>query len=602
MQEGKGRTTFPKARIVSEGFFRTPQGDYVQTVFVDLSGQLQGNAVCLAKASEPQFDLATTSSIRLSRPGVFRKTGEVLVRDEQEGQAQTSTSETIEGTTDESDQLHERVKAINVALQLGQTKMSLNAKKKKERTSTASSAVTFGRDWLIYCNSINPAEEEKEWRRTFPEGYTNIAHIHRPTQFAQGLGLGVCEHIGVNGKPEPVRGAFFGFRTVEMHRKVQLVLHGPVLYVDDPHRCISEAEAGWESLCAMILVKSREYAAQKEYRFAMLSVKPEVGDVFDLPVSGVLRDCLLPVTYPENTSVPDSAVVSIDDSPDPKVKVSKSGYTYRRRIRRTEREWSNWGRGGEETDRSGEEVIEETVKSPDKIPEPFPAQEERQPDVIVIQQLGGRYQWIHEAYRQEEIENWRIKTIRENALERDGSVGRVRPQALSVPAGVRYEALEEHPVDPRLVLDLCLNPSVPKPPMTYEGLARCNWSEIGQALACGRSLGMAVDLLKDVEQDRAAASAWYAFRFILDLVSLFGPVVKSVCVIRECVAVVDLERAPFLGAVAWATFSGTGTYTLYINDGNVENLWFAGQLSRAGSICPGTYIDKLQEYGWNRKG
>ena len=206
----------------------TPQGNQVQTGYVDLSGKVQANTVCLAKVSEPQFDLATTSSIRLSRPGVFRETGEVLIRDAQEGRTQTSTSETIKVPTEEGDQLHERVKAINVALELGPTKMSVNTKEKVERTSTTGSAVTFGRDWLIYCTSICPAtDEEDEWRRTFPESYTSVAHIYRPTQFAQGLGMGVCEHIGVSGKPAPVRSTFFGFRTVEVQRRAQLVLHGP---------------------------------------------------------------------------------------------------------------------------------------------------------------------------------------------------------------------------------------------------------------------------------------------------------------------------------------------------------------------------------------
>ena len=581
----------------------TPQGNQVQTEYVDLSGKMQANTVCLAKASEPQFDLATTSSIRLSRPGVFRETGEVLIRDAQEGRAQTSTSETIKVPTEEEDQLHERVKALNVALELGPTKMSVNTKEKAERTNTTGSAVTFGRDWLIYCMSICPeTDEEDEWRRTFPESYTSVAHIHRPTQFAQGLGMGVCEHIGVNGKPSPVRGTFFGFRTVEVQRRAQLVLHGPVLYVDDPYRCISEAEAGWASLSAMIFVKSREYAAQKEYRFALLSIKPDVGDVFDLPVSGVLRDSLLPVTFPENGSDTGQAVVSTDDSPSRKETVSTSGYTYRRRIRRSKRERSNWGEDEDGTDRSSEEVIEETVMSPDEIPEPFPEQEERQPDVIVFQQCGGRFRYIHEAYREKETERWRIETIWENVVAGDGSGGRVHPEGLALPPGVLYESLDEHPVDPRLVLELCLNPSAPKPPMAYEGFARCSWSEIGHALACGRSLGMAVDLLKGVEQARAAASAWYAFRFILDLVSLFGSIVKSVCVIRESVAVVELERAPLSGAVAWATFSGMGTYTLYINDGNVQELVFPGGLSRAGTISPSTYIDALQKYGWYRKG
>ena len=176
-----------------------------------------------------------------------------------------------------------------------------------------------------------------------------------------------------------------------------------------------------------------------------------------------------------------------------------------------------------------------------------------------------------------------------------------RPQALSLPQGVMYETLDEHPIDPRYILALCLNPSVPKHPMSYEGLDRCNRSEIEHALACGRSLGIAVDLLDGVEQEAAAASAWYAFRFILDLVTLFGPIVKSVCIIRYGVAVVELTRAPLSGAVAWVTVSGTGTYTVYINNGTVKEHVYSDRLSQASLISPSTYIDKLQKFGWRLK-
>ena len=55
------------------------------------NARMPPEALCLAKASEPQVNLGTADSVRLSRPGVFRETGEVLVKDEQEGRARTST-------------------------------------------------------------------------------------------------------------------------------------------------------------------------------------------------------------------------------------------------------------------------------------------------------------------------------------------------------------------------------------------------------------------------------------------------------------------------------------------------------------------------------
>ena len=287
---------FPQARIVLGGVFLTPQGNNVQTVYVDLSGEVEAKGLCLVKATKPQYDLATASTILLSRPKKFRHAGEVLIQDEQEGRARTSTSESVDVPSKEPELVGKRVSALNAALQLGRTKMSVSGSDKSKWSNTSAAAVTFGRDYLIYCTSMRPSKDEEEaWMRSFPDCYTSLTPIYRPTQFAQGLGLGVCEHIGAHGKAKPTRAVFNGFRTVEERRRGQMVLHGPMLYVDNPYRCIAEAEPGWEKLSAMIFLKSRErnYAAQKEYRFAMLSIRPEVGEVFDLPVSGMLRDCLI---------------------------------------------------------------------------------------------------------------------------------------------------------------------------------------------------------------------------------------------------------------------------------------------------------------------
>ncbi len=596
----KNGGTFPNALIVSEGAFVTPQGDQVQSVYVDLAGDLRRNTLCLVKASEPQFNLAVTSSIRLSRPAVFRETGEVLIRDTQEGRARTAKSEIIEAPSGEAEQLRKREKAISVGLKLGPQEMSIKSPTKSVKTKSTGSAVNFGRDWLIYCTSIcPPAGEEDNWKRALPDNYTSMSHIYRPTQFAQGLGLGICEQIGLRGKPSLVRSKFTGFRTVEVHRKTQMVLHGPVLYVDDAYRYISEAAEGWESMCAMIFVKSREYTPQREYRFALLSIKPDIGAVFYLPISGILRDCLSPVRFPDTRSSTSQMAVSIDNAPDHAETVSPSGYRYSRRVRRRRHERSTWGEDDNGSERSSEEVIEETVTSPDEIPTPFPAQEESRPDVILFEQCGGRIRCRYHAFREEETRRWRIERVNENIVA--GPAGRVRPKRLSLSPGVRYHSSEGRPANPRLALQLCFDPSAPRQPVPYPRLERCSRHEIGHVLACGHSLGMAVDCLDSVDQERGAASAWYAFRFILDLVTLLGPIVGRVCIIRECVALVELKRAPLSAAVAWATFSGAGAYTLYINDGSGEEMIFPGRLSRASTISPSTYIDALRRSGWNRK-
>ena len=330
----------------------------------------------------------------------------------------------------------------------------------------------------------------------------------------------------------------------------------------------------------------------------MLSIGPEVGDVFDLPVSGVLKDCLSPVKYPEGDPEESVAVVSKEESSGSEERPTRTTYTYRRRIAR--REQSGWNREEPGSDRSNEKVVEETVTSPEEVPEPFPSGEKRRPDVIVFHQVGTRFRFIYRAYRDEETKHWRVETLPGNPTVADGPASGDRTVGLVVPPGLRYKTLDEHPVDPRFVLEFCLNPSVPKPPIPYGGLSRCSPIEIAHVLACGESLWMAVDLLDGVERARAAASAWYAQRFVLDLVTEFGPIVHTVCIIRDSVAVVDLTRAKLTGAVAWAALSGAGTYLLHIDDGKVEEKVFPGSFSRAGRMDPGVYVKLLERYGWAR--
>ena len=127
------------------------------------------------------------------------------------------------------------------------------------------------------------------------------------------------------------------------------------------------------------------------------------------------------------------------------------------------------------------------------------------------------------------------------------------------------------------------------------------WSraEVDHVMACGRSLEMAVELLDGVERERAAA--WYAFQFIVDLVGVFGPIVKSVCMIRECIAVVELKPAPLSGAEAWATFSGTGTYSLWVDCGKVQELVSPGRISRRGRMSQSAVVETLRTSGWGMR-
>lgn len=598
VSEEKASRLFPEARIFGEGTFQSATGDQVMTLYVDLSGQVgTGAGLCLVKATEPQYEPEKIGSIRLSRPPAFQQAAEEMIQDDQEGRVRIATREHEDVPVEGAELVDERVAALNASLQLGEMKMSVKGTRRERRSNTSESAVTFGRDLLVYSTSTRPsADEMAAWRNSLPAKYTSVTPIHRPRPFAQGLGLGVCEYIGVRGDARPVRNTLKGFGTVEEMRRTQIVVHGPMVYVNNPYALVAEAAPGWEKFAAMIFLKSREgdYAGQKEYRFALLSVGPEVGEVFDMPLSGMLRDCLTPLARPGQLAPGEGVVLSPDESPPPKERRTSGEHTYRRRF--TRRESSSWSGDGPKPGRMKEEVVEDTVTSADELSEPFPTADERQPDVVVIQEWEGKLRWVHHAYRDEETKHFRLETLREEAT--DGVAPRTAPAGLSVPETLQYEQLARHPVDPRLVLQMCLNPSVPKPPMPYGGLSRLDKTEFAHLLACGESVRMAVDLLEGEERGKAAASAWYAQRFILDVVTRFGPVVKTVCVIRPGVAVVELVPAPLSGAAGWATFSGTRTYTLYVSCGQIEEYVFPGGSSREGVMRAKAYADVMERHGW----
>ena len=599
MSEEKDGRMFPKARIVSEGTFKSPQGDQVQTIYVDLSGEIDTTKLCVVKGTEPQNEPLTRGTIRLSRPPEFQKAVEAMIRDEQEGRPRTSTQKTEEVPDDDAALREQRTAALNAALQLGRMKISVKGAASERRSHSTGASMTFGLDWLVYSTSIRPSAKEKAaWRNSLPSTYTSVTPIYRSTQFAQGLGLGVCEYIGVRGKARPVRTTYEGFGAVEEQRRTQLVIHGPMLYVDEPYGWMAEAGPGWEKIWAMIFLKSRDrdYAAQKEYRFAVLSVGAEVGEVFDMPLSGILRDCLEPVGYPDGEPRPETAVVSGEDSPPVEEKRTRGEYTYGRRV--TRRRWSGLKKDDSGTGETKEEVFEETVTSPDELPEPFPNSEDRRPDVVVIQEWEGRLRLVHHASREDTTMRWRVETVQVEAAK--GALSQAQP-SLAVPPSLRYGRLDRHPMDPRVALEMLLNPSVSKPPIPYGGRDLLNEAEIGHVLACGESVRTAVDLLAGEDRAKAAGSAWYAQRFILDLVCWFGPIVKSVCVIRDGVMVVELVPAPLSGATGWATFSGARTYTLYVRDRNLEEYVFPGDVSRTGVMRPEAYGDTLVQHGWARK-
>ena len=245
---------FPDANIVSEGFFFGPNGGVVNTIYMDLSGAFDYGMKTLAKYGKPEHHLSSHNTIRLSRARLFRDIDDGLIGDTREGVVELS------GETGDAGKIY------------------------------------FGDDTLVYCVSVWPEDNEiGTLKDSFPDEYTSVSRIFRPRQFAQAIGLGLCEQVGAHGQRQPFNDKFDGFGRRKYVRKSMMVIHGPVLYSDHKARFVLEAETPLHRLSASLLVKPVSHKVQKEYRYVAAEMPKEIGDTFDLPISGMMLDCLKPI-------------------------------------------------------------------------------------------------------------------------------------------------------------------------------------------------------------------------------------------------------------------------------------------------------------------
>lgn len=245
---------FPDANIVSEGFFFAPNGGVVNTVYMDISGAFHYGTQTLAKFGKPEHNLASHHTIRLSRASLFRDIDDGLIGDIREGVVELSGG------------------------------------------NSGAGKIYFGDDTLVYCVSVWPKDDKIDTMKgSFPDEYTSVSKIFRPRQFAQAIGVGLCELVGAHGELQPFNDRFEGFGKRRYHRNLMLVVHGPVFYSDDRAKFLLESTAPLERLAALLFTKPKSHSVQNEYRYVATELPKEIGVTLDLPISGMMLDCLKPV-------------------------------------------------------------------------------------------------------------------------------------------------------------------------------------------------------------------------------------------------------------------------------------------------------------------
>ncbi len=126
-----------------------------------------------------------------------------------------------------------------------------------------------------------------------------VAHC-RPREFARAIGAMAAEQAGPRGRIVLLRNTVEGRTSCSAH-KSQAVYHGPVAYLDDPHRRLESASSPLELALLLVFLKPAAHRDRREYRFLVWAEDEPAEHVLDLDVSPALLDAMVkPRPEPEN--------------------------------------------------------------------------------------------------------------------------------------------------------------------------------------------------------------------------------------------------------------------------------------------------------------
>ena len=111
------------------------------------------------------------------------------------------------------------------------------------------------------------------------EDYDHISHIYRPREFARALGSMVVDQLGPQGQEDEFTHSFHGQEARKTRHRTQLIIRGPVLYVEDPYAVFVADDNNMPSgeimqsfaplIFHTVFVKGIEHRDQREYRFVI---------------------------------------------------------------------------------------------------------------------------------------------------------------------------------------------------------------------------------------------------------------------------------------------------------------------------------------------
>ena len=255
-------------QYLADGHHVDDAGNLISCTFVDFRDPAERFPITgLQKASSKRHAIPGCETIRISKCGQFLGQGEGLF-----GNGGDRREPAASGEPDDPDD---------------------PSPTPAERSAATADEAHYEANGWTYCASIEPEtpEEQAAWREAMPSQCDAVSPIRRPREFARALGAMAAEQVGPRGGILLLRNTVDGQTFCTAH-KSQTVYHGPVVYLDDPYRCLESASSGLELTLLLVFMKHAAHRGQREYRFLVWTEDVPAEDVVDLEVSPALVDAM----------------------------------------------------------------------------------------------------------------------------------------------------------------------------------------------------------------------------------------------------------------------------------------------------------------------
>ena len=592
---------------INEGFVLNDAGHLIQTTFVDLRKPEDRAPIgSLIRGSERKYALEDGQTIMLSKPARFQEYGEDLIKDTQEGLAKEETVTTTAGTTAEAFK-RQQTSDMNEAVELLGARIRTSFRETRTETNTNNESLTFGKEWWIFCTSLEPEEDEwHEWRSTLPREYDHVSEIGQPAKFAQALARMVSEQIGPQGQDGWLRDTTEGAETEGTKHRNQMVLHGPVVYVHSVYDALEAHTDNRARMAAFIFTKSKKYAAQREYRFAVLNEGAKEETIV-LHISGMMRDALGP-SERGLIRTPAAPLRSVENQPisNPQKEYATQRLTSKtktRNVKSAEREVHRWEtRNPDGSLIDSDSVIRESVKeeletqrydfrdgrTEATIPtDRGPASLPETPKISAPSEDSGI---IDMPYNDEDA----VLELAQEEFERDEENSEDEHLAIPIRTGSGrvYKSFEE----------MLSDPSYPMTPFSETWQEKSSTAEeIIQAYKSVDVLDMKMAHVQDQLRPDVASAGWYAMLCIRNIYSKLGDIVAKVWIERERFVVIRLKDSKELSATGRIVIAPGGAYAYCLHLPNKENMGYGGMEWGTKFFPMGSQLETFEEYGWPKK-